>query len=43
LAHSWHKTKISDIILFLKGRKTTKLSSVLKPQKSMNGCNGEGF
>jgi hypothetical protein len=32
LAHSWHKTKISDIILLEKGLKTIKLSSVLEPQ-----------
>ena len=43
LAHSWHKTKISDIILLEKGLKITKPSSELEPQKSMNGCNREGF
>jgi hypothetical protein len=36
LAHSWHKKKISDIILLEKGLKTTKPSTGLEPQKSMN-------
>jgi hypothetical protein len=43
LAHSWRKTKISDIILLEKGLKTTKPSSVLEPQKSMNKGNRGGF
>ncbi len=43
LAHSWHKTKISDIILLEKGLKTTIPSTGLEPQKSLNRGNMDGF
>lgn len=43
LAHSWHKTKILDIIFLEKGLKTTKPSTVLEPRKSMNRGNKDVF
>lgn len=43
LAHSWHKRKITVIILLEKGLKTTKHFSELEPQKSMNTGNKDRF
>jgi hypothetical protein len=36
LAHSWHKTKISNIFLLEKGLKIIKPSTGLEPGKSIN-------